>query len=445
MSNFNIEQWPIDRLIPYLRNPRKNDHVVNKMVRSIKSFGFRIPILALSDGEIVDGHLRLKAALALNLKTIPVLVTDDLTDEKIKAFRILVNKSAEWADWDLELLAEEITALVDSNFDISFTGFEQSELAKLLASNQASEKNPNVIPDISKYPIVVKKGEGWILGSHRLLCGDSLSGVDVAKLLQGDELSMIWTDPPYNVNYEGKAGKIKNDKMSDNEFDHFLLMAFEQMYASLEMGGAIYIAHSEAGEGLAFRRAFNRAGFKFSSCLIWNKGQAVLSRGDYHWQHEPILYGWKPGVAHRWCGDRKQKTVLESEVSELALQEDGSYTFLLNGQLYNFSGENVLIKNISGTIINFPKPSRSDLHPTTKPVEIISPCLQNSCNVGDLVGEPFCGSGSTLMACEINNRICRAMEIDPKYAQATIVRWQNYTGKVAIRESDGVSFDELLV
>lgn len=443
MSELHIEMWPVDRLAPYVGNPRKNDHAVERMVAVIKEFGFRVPLVVRSDGELVDGHLRLKAVLAMGIREVPVLLADDMTPEQVRAFRLLVNRSATWATWDDEQLACEIAALLEANYDLTLTGFDQHELDKLLMDAAATEHDPDAVPDVPAEP-VVREGELWLLGNHRLHCGDSTNGVHVGYLLGGSPADMVWTDPPYNVDYEGKAGKIKNDKMSSAQFNELLLASFRQMHTALQPGGAIYVSHSEAGEGLAFRQAFKQAGFRFASCLIWNKGQAVLSRSDYHWQHEPILYGWKPGAAHKWYGTRKSKTVIETSFSSITSQDDGTWTLLLDGKLYRLTGENICLEELPGTVIDVQKPSKSDLHPTTKPVELVGVCIANSSRSGGIVYDGFGGSGSTLIACEQLGRSCRAMELDPRFAQVILTRWQNFTGKQAVRESDGKLFDELI-
>jgi len=440
MSELRIEYWPVERLIPYAGNPRKNDAVVPRMVEGLRVFGFRAPLLARSDGELIDGHLRLKAAIVMEMTEVPVIVADDFTPEQVRAYRLIVNRSATWAAWDDDLLAQEIRALVDARFDIAMTGFDQNELDKLLKASMATEQDPDAVPDPPAEPLV-KEGELWLLDRHRLYCGDARNSVHVGYLLGGKEADMIWTDPPYNVNYEGKAGSIRNDKMSAVDFQEFLRLAHERMFAAVRLGGAVYVAHSEAGDGMAFRNAFKQAGFRLASCLIWNKGHGTLGRGDYHWQHEPILYGWKPGAAHKWYGDRKAKTVLEAGIDSVQLQEDGSYTLLLDGKLYRLRGE---LEELPGTVINVRKPSRSELHPTTKPVELVAACVANSSRNGGMVLDPFGGSGSTMIACEQLGRTCCSMDLDSRYVQVAIVRWQNFTGKQAVRESDGLLFDELL-
>ena len=443
MNRMQIEQWPVSRLIPYVNNPRKNDHAVERMSAVIKEFGFRIPVVARSGGDLGDGHLRLKAALALGLETVPVLLADDMSPDQVKAFRLLVNRSATWASFDEELLAKEIEELMLSGFDITFTGFEQSELDRLIREHAAVEKDPEVIPEVPVEP-VVREGELWLLGRHRLLCGDSLNGVAMGHLLKGEAVAMVWTDPPYNVDYTGKAGSIKNDKMSESSFESFLYEAFVRMREALRPGGAIYVAHSEVGNGLAFRQAFSRAGLRFASCIIWKKSQAVMGRGDYHWQHEPVLYGWRPGAAHKWYGNRKQKTIIEAGLPGLTLDDDGNWVILVDGRLYRLTGSDLKLEELAGTVIEVAKPARSDDHPTTKPVALIEPMISNSSPTGGLVLDSFGGSGSTLIACELLGRCCRIMELDPRYAQVEITRWQDFTGQQAMRESDGILFDELI-
>lgn len=438
MSELRIVYLPVSRLVPYADNPRKNDPVVPRMVEDLRAFGFRAPLLAKSDGELIDGHLRLKAAVVMGMPEVPVILADDFTPEQVRAYRLIVNRSATWAAWDEDLLLREVKTLLDAEFDIALTGFDQHELDKLLNA-AATERDPDAVPDTLEQPLV-KEGDLWLLGPHRLYCGDALNSMHVGFLLGGREADMIWTDPPYNVDYEGKAGAIRNDKMSVVDFEHFLLQAHTCMFAALRPGGAIYVAHSETGGGMAFRSAFRQAGFRLASCLIWNKGHGTLGRGDYHWQHEPILYGWKPGAAHKWYGDRKARTVLDVGIESARLQDDGSWTLLLNGKLYRLRGE---LEELPGTVINIKKPGKSELHPTTKPVELVAACVANSSRSGGAVLDLFGGSGTTMIACEQLGRACCIMEIDPRYAHTAIARWQNFTGRQAVREADGLLFDEL--
>jgi DNA modification methylase len=412
------------------------------MIEALKEFGFRVPVLVDGAGEVIDGHLRLKAALAMNMPTVPVVVAHDLTPEKIRAVRILLNRSATWADWDDDLLLQELQSLQAYDFDLRLTGFDSRELDDMLMAMSEPGRDPERVPPEPESP-VVRDGEIWICGRHRVMCGDARSLADARRLLAGGEVDMIWTDPPYNVNYSGKAGKLKNDNLTPEEFEAFLLGVLGIIHEVLRPGGGIYIAHAEAGDGMVFRRTFLATGFRLSACLIWRKQTAVLGRGDYQFSHEPILYGWKRGAAHRWYGDRKQRSVLEFEQSGMRDMGDGSFEFVLDGRLYRLRGDALNVEEIPTTVLEVPRPARSALHPTTKPVALIERMVANSSPRGGVVADFFGGSGSTLMACEQLARSARLMEIDPKFAQVILERWQEYSGEAAVRESDGRTLDKL--
>lgn len=436
MENLKIEEWPVERLKPSTTQLRQNDAVVPRMVEALRAFGFRVPLLAKSDGEVIDGHLRLKAALALGMATVPVILADDLTPTQVRTFRLLVNRSATWADWAEDALRVELASLQALEEDLALTGFDARELdAFLLAAPPQGNTDPDAVPDPPAEP-ESKPGDLWLLGRHRLLCGDSTSMADVSRLMDGEAADMIWTDPPYNVAYEGKAGKIKNDSMGAEAFDRFLDGLFAQAWAALADGGAIYVAHSEAGGGLAFRQAFARAGFKLASCLIWRKHQMVLGRADYHWQHEPILYGWKPTGPHSWHADRKQTTMLEHFTGPTVLEVEPDCWQIATGDgVLRITGQAVTVEQLDTSILSVPKPAVSALHPTMKPVALVERMLANSSPRGGLVFDPCGGSGTTLMAAERMGRRCNTMELDPRFADVIVRRWEEYTGQTAILAS----------
>ena len=380
------------------------------MAAAIREFGFRVPIIAKSDGLVVDGHLRLKAARKLGLAEVPVVLADDLTDAQVKAFRISVNRMADLAEWDSELLALELGELGELGFDLDLTGFSDEELDGLTPSEESSAlTDPDETPEAPAVPRSVI-GDVWLCGKHRVMCGDSTSVDDLAKLADGALVDMWLTDPPYNVAVQGgnhgdpdrKNGlKIMNDKMSDDLFRKFLRDAYTAADTVMKPGAVFYIWHADS-EGYNFRGAAKDAGWTVRQCLIWKKSSIVMGRQDYQWKHEPCLYGWKDGAGHLWASDRKQTTILE-----------------------------------------FEKPSRNGEHPTMKPVALFEYQLLNNTKGGDIVLDSFGGSGTTLLASEKNGRTAMLMELDPRYVDVIVKRWQDYTGKKATREADGVAFDEV--
>ena len=409
MQDIELHHWPVGKLIPYGRNPRKNDHVIEQMAGAIQEFGFRIPIIAKSTGEVVDGHLRLKAALHLGLETVPVVLADDLTPMQIKAFRILANRSATWAEWDEDLLRLELEELQLDDFDLALTGFDDDEIAELLAGEESTTEgntDEDAAPEVPVTP-VSKPGDVWIMGGHRLLCGDSTDAASFALLMAGEKATMVFTDPPYNVDYANSAKDkmrgtnrpILNDNLGDG-FQDFLLNAFKPTLA--HCSGAIYVAMSSS-ELDTLQAAFRAAGGKWSTFIIWAKNTFTLGRSDYQRQYEPILYGWPEGATRHWCGDRDQ-----------------------------------------GDVWHFNKPRVNDLHPTMKPVELVERAIRNSSRPGDIVLDPFGGSGTTLIAAEKSGRQARLIELDPKYVDVIVRRWQEYAGAQAVREADGVRFDDLV-
>jgi len=395
----DVQQVAIDKVIPYVRNPRRNDAAIDKVAASIKEFGFRQPIVTDCEMVIIVGHTRLMAARKLGLTKVPVHVANGLTSAQVKAYRLADNRVHEEAEWNDDLLAIELADLQGAGFDLSLTGFDDDELASLLAEGNEGLTDPDEAPPVEEVA-VSQSGDLWLLGKHRLLCGDSTKPADLDRVMDGNKADLIITDPPYNVDYEGKtkdALTIQNDSKTDKQFFEFLLAAYKAMLGVVKNGAGIYVFHADL-EAVNFRRAFRESGWKLSQCCVWVKQTIVMGRSDYHWQHEPVLYGWKPTAGHRWYSDRKQSTVWR-----------------------------------------FDRPTRSLEHPTMKPIELLEYPMKNSSRGGDVILDPFGGSGSTLIACEKNGRMARTIELDPLYCDVIIRRWQNFTGKEAKRE-DGKSF-----
>ncbi len=434
----------MERLQSHHRALRKHDRNVDRMAESIRAFGFLVPVLATRQGRVVDGELRLKAAAKMGLQAVPVVLADGLSEAQVQAFRIMANTSAGWSGWDEQALALEVFELSQLDFDLGLTGLSLAHIEDLLDAHGREIQgltDPDDAPEVQAQR-VSRLGDVWILGEHRLLCGDSTDVGQIHALMSGELAGLVWTDPPYNVAYEGKAGKIMNDKMSAAAFREFLQAAFLAMHLVMERGAPIYVAHGES-EGLNFRTTFLEAGFKLSSCVIWEKDSLVIGRSDYQPMHEPVLYGWKPGAPHRWFGGRKRTSVAKLDAGEhVEVLEDGRVRVLLSGGVVEIDGQDLQVEAFEPSLIRHPRPKRSDEHPTMKPVGLIERFLRNSSLQGDLVLDPFGGSGSTLMACERTGRRCRTMELDPRFVDVIVRRWQNYTGAQALREADGRTFGE---
>ncbi|EMJ4122004.1 site-specific DNA-methyltransferase [Pseudomonas aeruginosa] len=396
-----IEQWPTAKLLPYARNARTHsDDQVAQIAASIAEFGFTNPILAGSDGIIVAGHGRLAAAQKLGLEIVPVVVLDHLSPTQRRALVIADNRIAENAGWDDAMLRIELESLQLEGFDIDLTGFDADALAELLAGdepNNDGQTDEDAVPEVGETPIS-RSGDVWIMGQHRLLCGDSTVAESYDRLLQGEQADMVFTDPPYNVNYansakdkmRGKDRAILNDNLGDGFYD-FLLAALMPTVAHSR--GGIYVAMSSS-ELDVLQAAFRAAGGKWSTFIIWAKNTFTLGRADYQRQYEPILYGWPEGAQRHWCGDRDQ-----------------------------------------GDVWAIKKPQKNDLHPTMKPVELVERAIRNSSRPGNVVLDPFGGSGTTLIAAEKSGRVARLIELDPKYVDVIVRRWEDFTGQKAIREA----------
>lgn len=443
-----IELVATERLIPYARNARTHsDDQITQIAASIAEFGFTNPILIGDDDVIVAGHGRLMAAQRLGLGEVPAIVLGHLDEAQRRALVIADNKIAENAGWDEELLAAELRALQIDGFELEILGFSDDELSELIGGLEGDEDSlpplgdPDHVPETTVRPVSVR-GDIWALGDHRVMCGDSTSLSDIGLLCGGRLVDACWTDPPYNVNYEGTAGSIQNDNMSTRDFRKFLLAAFKAAHSVMRAGAPIYVAHADT-EGVNFRRGFEDAGFKLSGCLVWVKPSLVLGRSDYQWRHEPILYGWKPGAAHSWYGGRANTTVIDHPGAPMRAMEDGTLQIDLGGQVLVVSGKDISVEALDQSILRFDKPSRNADHPTMKPVALISEMLGNSTQPGDLVLDLFGGSGSTLISCHQDKRIARIMELDEKFVDVIIRRWQEFTSLDATLEGDGRTFTEL--
>ena len=397
-QTLSLQYKPLEMLIPYARNARQHsDAQVAQIAASIREFGWAAPIIVDAQSNVIAGHGRLLAARKLGLAEVPVVSLDHLSDTQRRALILADNKIAENATWDEAVLGVELAALSEAGFELGLTGFSQDEWERLIEGDLSDEKgltDEDAVPEVSEHT-VTKPGDIWILGDHKLLCGDATKADDFKALL-GDELvDMTFTDPPYNVNYantakdkmRGKNRPIMNDNLGEG-FGSFLFDACDNILARTK--GAVYIAMSSS-ELDTLQGAFRAAGGKWSTFIIWAKNTFTLGRADYQRQYEPILYGWKDGADHYWCGARDQ-----------------------------------------GDVWNVKKPAKNDLHPTMKPVELVERAIRNSSKTRDLVLDPFGGSGSTLIACEKSGRRARLIELDPKYVDVIVKRWEAFSGGKAV-------------
>ena len=417
-----IEMWPIARLVFYVRNPRKNDHVVERMMESIREYGFKIPVLARSDGEVVDGHLRLKAAKRLGIVEVPVILCDEWTPAQVKAFRLMVNRSVTWADWDMELLEAEVSDLTALGFDLELTGFDDLELDALSRDPMEEEKAEQApsLPEVA----VSRLGDLWLLGPHRVLCGDATSADAVAKLMAEHKPRLLTTDPPYGISLDSewrdraglnKSGPAQASYMKHRTEGHTNTSISSDTRAdwseAFELVTSIQVAfvwHAsvftrEVLDGLL------RIGFLYPQQIIWNKGRTVLTRTHYWYQHEPAWYVRKKNAP--WFGKAGENSTIWDCPSP---------------------------KFIRGSS----KEEKYD-HPTQKPLEVMRRPILNHTKRGEAVYDAFLGSGTTLMAAELTERVCIGMELDPKYVDVIIQRWQGFTGKKAVLDGAGLGFEEI--
>lgn len=426
-----IQNIPTENLVEYARNPRKNDAVVDKMVACIKEFGFRIPIVAKSDGTVVDGHLRLKAARKLGLKEVPVVNADDLTEAQIKAFRLVANQSANWAEWDEELLRLEFKDLEDLNYDLELTGFDLEDIQKQLdeLEGKTVEEDDFDESEISQNetPVITKPGDLWILGDHRLMCGNSVLIDDVERLMEGKKADMVFTDPPYNVKVSnisgiGKDAKDKHEEfvmasgeMSEEEFIQFLMDVFTNLVAVSKDGSIHYIC-MDWKHIYEIITAGRKAYTEFKQLCVWNKDNGGMG-AFYRSKHE-LIFVFKHGTA--------------SHTNNFGLGENGRY----RTNVWEYAGMGSLANKDRGDLLK--------MHPTVKPLALVVDAILDCSNRNELILDLFGGSGTTLIAAEKVGRKCCMMEMSPKYCDTIIRRWQNLTGQQAILESTGKTFDSLI-
>jgi DNA modification methylase len=391
----------IGDLIPYINNSRTHsDAQIAQVAASIQEFGFTNPVLVDGDKGIIGGHCRVLAARKLCLQEVPVIELAHLSPAQRKAYVIADNKLALNAGWDMDLLRIEVTDLKDLGFDLPLIGFSDDELANLLVETTVGFTDADDCPEPPATPTSVL-GDVWVCGNHRVMCGDATSLEHVELLMDGHRADLYLTDPPYNVGYEGKtkdALKIKNDVQGDSDFRQFLRDSFVSADAVMKPGAVFYVWHADS-EGYNFRGACHDTGWQVRQCLVWMKNAMVLGRQDYQWRHEPCLYGWKNGAGHLWAADRKQTTLLQ-----------------------------------------FDKPSRSAEHPTMKPVALFEYQMLNNTKGQDIVLDTFGGSGTTMIAAERHGRFARLMELDPKYCDVIVNRWQEFTGQQATHAVTGAPF-----
>lgn len=396
-----IQYKATEDLIPYARNSRTHSaEQVAQIAASIREFGWTNPILIDGENGIIAGHGRVLAAHKLGETQVPTIELSHMSDTQKRAYIIADNKLALNAGWDSEMLALEVADLKDAGYDLGLTGFTLDEINALNPKVIQGLTDEDAVPEVPEQPVTVL-GDVWVLGKHRLMCGDSCSVEAVTELTEGKGVDMLLTDPPYNVAYEGATKEkltIQNDNMGNDQFRQFLRDAFVTADLMMKAGAVFYIWHADS-EGYNFRGACTDAGWKVRQCLIWKKSSLVMGRQDYHWKHEPCLYGWKDGAGHLWAADRKQTTILE-----------------------------------------FDKPSRNGEHPTMKPVALIEYQLLNNTKGGDIVLDLFGGSGTTMLAAEKHGRHSYLMELDPKYCDVIIKRWQDFTGKIAVHAKTGLPF-----
>lgn len=413
------EELPLDKIKEFQGALKKRTKAQKeKLLESLKVYGFSFPFFIWKNEGInwcLDGHGRLEVLNSLlnkdQLPTFPVVYVQ--AEDEAEAKKKLLQLNSQYGEIDTEGLQEFIDGI-----DIDMSEFE---IPDINLDGLIEPKEEGAIPEVEEGEPICKLGDIWQLGNHRLMCGDSTNGERVDLLMNGEKADMVFTDPPYNVDYEGTAGSIQNDNMRDGAFYDFLLDAFKTMFEHVKEGRGVYVSHAIL-EGANFINAFKNAGFKLSQILIWVKQSATMSRSDFNWKHEPILYGWKEGQAHYFCNDFTLTTVIDDDIDINALKKD---------QLLDMIKE--IRKGEATTVIREDRPFRNEVHPTMKPIKLIERFVKYSSKQNELVLDLFGGSGSTLIACEKLKRVCYMMELDEKYCDVIIKRWENYTGEKAVK------------
>ena len=423
----NIAELKIDEIKEYENNPRINDSAVNAVAESIKQFGFKVPIVVDGDNTIVAGHTRYKAAHRLGLAAVPCIVASDLTPEQIKAFRLADNKTSEIADWDSEKLLAEIKNLLNTEIDMSSFGFDMDSFNFEIESE--TELIQDVPPEVDfENEPKTKIGDVYILGNHRLICGDCTKAEIISKLFGDKQADLILTDPPYNMAYQGSGGtsaevrkksRIKNDNMSDEDFEKFLTAVYKSIESVMKNGACFYIFYKELGVG-TFITALKIAGLTFKQELIWVKNQLVLGGAKYQNMYEPCLFGCKGKSIKNWYAGRKERSVIE----DIDLMSEPELRIAFKEFLSDIDTLDIVREN---------KTVKNDLHPTMKPIRLLAKFLRNSSKKDDIVADFFGGSGSTLIACEQLNRTCYMAELDERYCDVIVKRWEDFTGRKAVK------------
>lgn len=437
-----IHHLPLDQIQEYGHNAKAHPAgQVKKVAASIAEFRWDQPIVVDRDMVIIKGHGRYLAAKELGIEVVPVVIADYLTPAQVHAARLADNRSAE-SEWLPELLGLELKLLADLDFDLGLTGFDQKEIELFLPKVVIPGLvDPDKAPPVPVNPIS-KAGDIWICGEHRVICGDSTRPQVLENLMAGELADVCWVDPPYNVNVNGSAGKIINDNLKDKEFLSFLTKLFAATLGAMKPGASIYVAHADT-EGTNFRNAFNNVGFKLSGVIIWRKNHFSLGRSDYQWMHEPILYGWRQGAAHRWYGGRNKVTVDMAEgSSHIQKRPDGSWVIEVGDSILVVSGD-AHLEEYASSITYHEKPQRSPEHPTMKPVGLIEKQLWNSARGGDLILDTCGGAGSTLIAAHRLGMKARIGELDGKFVDVIVERYQEYSGQDAVLQISGECFNEI--